>query len=288
MIEIGERTLTTRGSSLPFEKGNRMGWADHFSFSSFGVRIGIRVNQPGLYRLLQSILPPGHRPTSSRASQRLYSLVLGSSTRSAKGNILYDGKQPLVRDVRFATILKVLEAQIRRTVAEMAPRRVFVHAGVIEHCGRALVIPGLSMSGKSTLVCELVKMGATYYSDEYAVLDARGKVSPFAKALSLRAPGSFEATDFAIEQFGGTAGVKSVPIGLVAITHYAAGAKWRPRRLSAGQGALELLSHSIAARRHPQRVVGTLHRALAGAQVVKGARGEASEVAQQMLEKMAL
>jgi len=166
----------------------------------------------------------------------------------------------------------------------MAPRRVFVHAGVIEHGGRAIVIPGPSMSGKSTLVSELIKLGASYYSDEYAVLDEKGMVSPFAKPLSLRAPGTYASTDYTVEQFGATAGVKPVPVGLVAITHYAAGAKWRPRRLSAGNGALALLAHSIAARRHPERVLSTLNRALADAEIVKGPRGEASEVAHQMLE----
>ena len=37
--------------------------------------------------------------------------------------------------------------------------------------GRAIVIPGRTFSGKSTLVAELVRAGATYYSDEYAVED---------------------------------------------------------------------------------------------------------------------
>jgi|SRR5271163_267275 len=263
------------------------GWADGFAFTSFGVRIGIRVDQPGFSGLLQSVLPPGHRPTSPSVLERLYSLVLGGFTLEDGGEdpyLLYDGAERLARDHELPRILKVLEAHIRRTVAEMAPRRVFVHAGVIEHGGRAIVIPGPSMSGKSTLVSELIKLGASYYSDEYAVLDEKGMVSPFAKPLSLRAPGTYASTDYTVEQFGATAGVKPVPVGLVAITHYAAGAKWRPRRLSAGNGALALLAHSIAARRHPERVLSTLNRALADAEIVKGPRGEASEVAHQMLE----
>jgi len=271
------------------DRVDRLGWADGFTFSSFGVRIGIRVNQPKLGAALESVLPPGHRPSSSSAVQRLYSLVIGGS-RQERGmgrvNILYDGAQRVCREYELAAVLKILEAQIRRAVAEMAPRRVFVHAGVIEHRGRAIVIPGSSMSGKSTLVSELIKLGATYYSDEFAVLDEKGMVAPFAKPLSLRAPGSFDATDYGVEHFGAAIGVKSVPIGLVAITRYAPGTKWRPRRLSAGNGALGLLAHSVAARREPRRVLGTLHRALGGAEIVKGARGEASEVAEQLLEAL--
>ena len=271
------------------DKIDRLGWADGFMFSSFGVRIGVRVNQPDFGPSLESVLPPGHRPTSSSAVQRLFSLVVGGSPRERgvrRLNVLYDGAQRLARERELAPVLKVLEAQIRRTVAEMAPRRVFIHAGVIERCGRAIVIPGASMSGKSTLVSELIKRGATYYSDEYAVLDDKGLVYPYAKPLSLRAPGSFDAVDYEVEQFGATAGVKSVPVGLVAITRYAAGAKWRPRKLTPGQGALALLSHSVAARRQPRRVMGTLRHALAEALILKGVRGEASEAAQQLLEML--
>ena len=34
----------------------------------------------------------------------------------------------------------------------------------------------------------LLRAGATYYSDEYALLDESGRVHPFARKLSLRQP----------------------------------------------------------------------------------------------------
>jgi hypothetical protein len=52
--------------------------------------------------------------------------------------------------------------------------------------GRAVILPGRSMSGKTSLVAALVKAGATYFSDEYAVLDKLGMVHPYIKTLSLR------------------------------------------------------------------------------------------------------
>src|ERR1039458_9249105 len=109
------------------DKIDRLGWADGFMFSSFGVRIGIRVSQPDFVRSLESVLPPGRRPTSSGAVQRLYSLVVGGSNQERgvrRLNVLYDGAQRLARERELAPVLKVLQAQIRRTVAEMAPRRV--------------------------------------------------------------------------------------------------------------------------------------------------------------------
>ena len=67
--------------------------------------------------------------------------------------------------------------------------RVFVHAGVVGWKGHAIVIPGRSRSGKTTLVAELVKAGAEYYSDEFAVLDAEGRVHPFPEAAVGPGPG---------------------------------------------------------------------------------------------------
>jgi hypothetical protein len=270
------------------ENIDRAPWAESLTFTSFGVRIGIRVNQPSFRKSLAALLPPGHRASPSSSPDRLYSLVIDGSERehgAPQLGSLYEDSQPLAKERELAPVLKFLEARIRRTVAEMAPRRIFVHAGVVEYRGRAIVIPGPSMSGKSTLVSELIRYGATYYSDEYAVLDDKGMVYPFAKPLSLRPRGSFEAIDYDAQHFGAVNGVKSAPIGLVLVTRYAAGARWRPRKLTPGHGALALLLHCVAARREPQRVITTLRQALGEAVILKGVRGEASELAQQLLER---
>jgi hypothetical protein len=51
----------------------------------------------------------------------------------------------------------------------------------------------LSYSGKTTLVSELIRAGATYYSDEYAVIDERGRVH----AISAAAGSPFASTAIA-------------------------------------------------------------------------------------------
>jgi hypothetical protein len=266
-----------------------MRWADAAMFTSFGVRIGIRVSVPSAASLLEGVLPPGSSPSSARGAHRLYSLVVGAS-ESERGirrdTLLYDGEQRLAKMPDLAPVLKLLEINLRHTVAEMAPRRVYVHAGVVEHRGRAIVIPGSSMAGKSTLVSELIKRGATYYSDEYAVLDEKGLVHPFPKPVSLRPRGSYEAIDYAADRFGATIGIKPVPVGMVVIARYAAGARWRPRTLTPAQGVLALLSHAIAARRDPRRVMSSLRCALASALTIKGMRGEASDLADHLLEQL--
>jgi hypothetical protein len=264
-------------------------WADAIAVNCFGVRIGIRTTEAGFARSLEHLLPRGYKATSSQRVEQLYSLVVGrpgARKNRQRLNVLYRGSERLAREREISPVLEILQTQIRRTVAETSPRRVFVHAGVVEWGGRAIVIPGRSMSGKSTLVVELIKLGATYYSDEYAVLDEKGFAHPFAKPLSLRKPGSFEAIDHEVAEFGGAEGSKPIPVGLVVVTRYVPGAPWCARELTRGQGLLALLSHAIAARRRPNQVMRTLRHAMAHAGTIKSIRGEASEAAEDLMARV--
>src|SRR5262249_9105581 len=71
-------------------------------------------------------------------------------------------------------------AIVQRALAEAVVRKqtdfAVVHSGVVAHGGRAILLPGPTSTGKSTLVAELVRRGAAYFSDEYALLDAEGRV----------------------------------------------------------------------------------------------------------------
>lgn len=189
--------------------------------------------------------------------------------------------------MRLEDVCGVLESDLRLYVAETAPRRVFVHAGAVGWRGRAVLIPGRSLSGKTMLVSELVRAGAEYYSDEYAVLDARGRVHPFAQPLGVRASGSLRQEPVDVETLGGKTGRGALPVGLVVVTGYRSKARWRPKELSAGRGALELLANTVPARRDPERVMSALQNATATATVLGGARGEARETAYRILESMA-
>lgn len=149
------------------------------------------------------------------------------------------------------------------------------------------MIPGKSFSGKSTLTSALVRAGATYYSDEYAVLDARGRVHHYARPLAIRENGDLQKQrKYTIESLGGRAGSKPLPIGLVVVSKYKPGARWRPRQLSAGEGALELIANTVSARRKPEKVLSTLNLVVAGAPVLKGFRGDACQLVDFIFETL--
>src|SRR5205085_10412678 len=121
---------------------------------------------------------------------------------------------------------RALVAHAESFVAERAPDHLFVHAGVVAWKGRAIVMPGASFAGKTTLVQAWLEAGATYYSDEFAVLDRAGRVHPFARPLAVREgptawPGRVPAA-----ALGAGIGTTPLPIGLVLVTAYRAGARW--------------------------------------------------------------
>ena len=271
------------------KKVDRLGWAVGFSLKSYGVRIGIRSNDASVLDRVCEHLPHDWETSSSPVVDRVYSILLGGAGPRAnvrRFNLLYGDHLQLARSTDLELVLERFESDLRLFVAELAKHRVFVHAGVVGWKGKAIVIPGRSYSGKSTLVAELVRAGATYYSDEFAVFDSRGRVHPFAKPLELREEGEYTQTKVSVAELGGHSGTKPLPVGLVLMTQFKSGARWRPRRLSAGKGVLELLFNTVSARRNPERALATLQRVTAKADVLKGVRGDATEAVPAMLQRV--
>ncbi|HEY6331670.1 MAG TPA: hypothetical protein VI756_20255 [Blastocatellia bacterium] len=268
-------------------------WAGGFSLVSYGVRIGIRADNLSALAKLKQLLPPGWKPSDSARGERTYSLVTGgtdsagrSRLRGKRGRkVLYVGDTELENSGNLRDVFDRFEADLQLHVAEYAKRRVFVHSGSVGWRGKAIIIPGRSFSGKSTLVAALVRAGAVFYSDEYAVLDSRGRVHPFPKPLALRRDGSEEQTRVPVERIGGKAGSRPISVGMIVVSNYKAGANWRPRRLSPGKGALELLSNAVPARSNPVMALNVLRRVVSGAPVFKGQRGSADETARLILQR---
>jgi hypothetical protein len=181
--------------------------------------------------------------------------------------------------------LEVLESELRMFVASNSPGYVFIHAGVVAQGNRAIVIPGRSFSGKTTLVAELVRAGARYYSDELAVLDHEGLVHPYPKPLSIRLRG-FTQTDHDVSELGGTAGTEPLEIGLVVLSEYLPDAVWDPQSISSGEAVLALLANAFGADTRPAETLEALRRAVGTASAVQSERGEAAAIVDALLELM--
>jgi hypothetical protein len=268
------------------ERIDRLGWRSGTCFRAYGWRACVRVNEPALLPQIAQCLPPVARPCDSPEVDALYSLWVGRGPRGR--HRVYAGRERRACTPDLPQALAVLESEIRLGLAVAARGRTFVHSGAVGWRGRAILVPGLSRSGKTTLVAELVRRGALYLSDEFAVLDARGRVHPFAKPLSIRGAGGCDrhARRRTAEDLGGRRGTRPLPVGLVAFTEYREGASWDPAPLSPGCAVLELLSHTVRARLRPEESLAVLERTATGAALLHGPRGDAAATALLLLRRL--
>lgn len=266
---------------------NKLDWPHGFAFTSYGVPMGVRVSDPSLIPVIKTRLPRDAEIFAPEEVERYFSIILGGrqpGSRVRAFNIAYLDHSLLARSHKLDDVLDACEAWFRLSIGELAPEHVFVHAGVVGWKGRAIIVPGKSLSGKSTLVAELVKAGATYYSDEFAVFEADGRVHPYIKPLSMRANPTARQTDVAVEDIGGRIGKDPLPVGLVVMSEYQPRSRWQPRSLSPGGGALELLANALSARHSPERTLKALSRIASEAPVIKSKRGEADVAAKRILQ----
>jgi hypothetical protein len=270
------------------EENGHPDWVAGRSIVAYGIRIGVRTNKPEFLDRLLALIPNVWKPSSTTLVERVFSFRVGTSGLRRNGRTshkLYEDEQAVARSDDLDWVLEAFERHIKMYLAEMAPRRVFVHAGAVGWQGKAIIVPGRSYSGKTSLVAELVRAGATYYSDEYAVLDKHGRVHPYPTPLAVREPGSLKQRRCPVEEFGGDTGVRPLPVGLVVVSQYKPSHRPRHRPLSPGQAMLELLDNTVPARRKPEAVMTALQKVVSNALILKGVRGEANETARFILER---
>jgi hypothetical protein len=267
----GERSLRKAGKYIAIE--------------SFGVKIRVCAGRVEVLKEIENrigeFLPKAlFRKIPYRRAKHSFSVRENKNSEF----VLFKGRKKVTSGNDREIFLKFLDSQIRLTIAEFAESRVFLHAGVVGWKGKAIILPARSFQGKTTLVKELTKLGAKYYSDEYAVLDEDGRVYPFPKTLSIRGlKGKYEQVEFAVESFGGVAGSEPLAVGMILLTEYESGAKWEPRILTDGLGVLEMLSHTIPIRYNPKFSLKVLNKTANHAIIIKTKRGEAKEFAVKLL-----
>ncbi|HXP38565.1 MAG TPA: hypothetical protein VN817_12440 [Solirubrobacteraceae bacterium] len=253
--------------------------AESITVEAFGVTVGITAD-PQHFAAVREFLPPFARPVSRPPERGRFALVRDADEALLRVEC---DERSIAGAVDLRLALGILDAELRMYIALNAPDHVFVHAGVVGVGERAIVLPGRSFAGKTTLVARLVQAGAEYWSDEYAVLDSDGLVHPYPKRLSVRIDATRVTEERPVESIGGRVGDRPLPVALIAFTSYRPGATWTLRPRTAGEGAVKLLEHSIAARSRPEQVLAAVRRAASAAVVLEGDRGDADEAAGALL-----
>ncbi len=265
-----------------WQKLENWNWREKLGFVSYGVAVEIRVTEPAGLVPVKLRLPPGWRAAKASGSGLRYSLVVGNEVAPPgldRLNLLFRGNSLISAAYKLESVLGALESDLDLQVAKLAaPDRIFLHAGVVGWDGRAILVVGRPQSGTSTLVGELLRAGASYYSDQYAVLDAEGRVYPFARSLWLSADAGSNPVRYRAEELGAKAGTHPLSAGLLVLARYRAGVRTRLAPLTPSAGAAELMAATECAGSHPGPALAAIRKTLAEAWVLKGVRGEAKEV----------
>ena len=251
------------------------------TFEIYGVGVSVGASERDAFERVLALLPAGVQECEPDKVQGRFILV-------SSGENAWHFAGPGVRSGIFVDIaipLGMLDTALRNFVVEHAKDKVFVHAGAVAHRGRAILIPGGSFSGKSTLVAALVRAGADYYSDEHAVLDEHGLVHPYARPLSIRADDPEVPSRQSAESLGGRSGADPIPVGVIAATVVPSGRALQPGASLARPGGARCCSSTP---RMPRSGAGdaltAVRQAASNALVVEGPRGDADAAAQVLLE----
>jgi len=259
---------------------------ERIAFAAYGVAVDLAIRHdagetacrfPTLLDGVRQMLPPG--ATARKTGEPPDHTISVDCADGAVAVTGPDGTTGTYDRLPFA--LHALDQTIRSTIAVHAPGLVFIHAGAVAVDGRVIVLPGTSMAGKTTFVAALVRAGAQYLSDEYAVFDADGLVHPFARRLSVREPTG--RREVPVAEFGGTTATEPLSAGLVAAVSYGSAASWQVHPGDQGACAGALIANAVAAQIRPAEVLAVTAHVARSTRFVEGVRGDVVDAVPELL-----
>ena len=265
-------------------KGKQNQFQFKYSFKAYGVFIGIESNldlQKEINETLDLVLPLGHEKINWREIEHLFTI----ERKEADLCGLYKNGEVVVLRVSSKILFEFFKLEVRNTIIEFAVNRIFIHAGAVAWKGKSIIFPAQSLEGKSSLTVEFIKRGATYYSDDFAVIDEEGQLHPFPRLISLRTNiHSYVQENFPPEKFNAKVGIDHLPVGMVLITRYESEAQWKPEVLSAGEGIMKILPHTATIRDKPEFTLNVLNKMIKNAIIVETKRNEAKKFVDLLLQ----
>ncbi len=171
---------------------------------------------------------------------------------------------------------------IDETVIQRIKRLYAVHAGAILIGGRGMLLPGGTHAGKSSLVGELLRRGARYFSDEYALIDSAGLVHSYPRPLLMR-NGTPKQLPVLPEECNSSVAEAPAPVRWILSLEYHAGGSWSVTEVPQSMAMMALLQNTPHALADAPEMVRSFERAVAGAACLAGRRGEVSDAVDHIL-----
>jgi hypothetical protein len=237
---------------------------DRATFAALGFRFCLVEADSWAFEAACAALAPlrvGTPPVSDDARYEIRAVSPRRAEIVVDGTAIHLAAEP-------AEAVEWLLWHVNQQAAMRSSRYLLLHAAAVELGGRALVVPGSSGAGKSTICAAFVQAGAGYLTDELtALVPATTTVVPFAKSLHLdhrsqRALGLLDARrergDAAVPDHVAPSALASHPAGGPCVPRWIVFPRHDPGggtgtelvRLTAADALVELLVHSVNLDRH--------------------------------------
>jgi len=251
-----------------------------FGVQAFGLGIRVECEGAEMRELLDRyLLPPVKRcdiPATSAAiniqvieEERRFSFSINAQGVATASN---------ARDAALASVKALDDAVVKNLKTFRA-----IHAGAVNLNGRALLIPGSTHAGKSSLVAQLLRKGAKLLSDEYALVDNRGCIHSYPRPMLLR-DGNPRQSLVLPEELNASFAEKPAKAAWILALNYDPRAGWHIERISQGEAVILLLSNTPHEMEQSPEMISDLSRIAADAACYSGTRGDSIESTEKILE----
>src|SRR4051794_34702936 len=105
-------------------------WISGLSFTAYGRRLRICVNDPAVLQIVPKHLPYGWRPGKCGSVERTWWLYRHPRKRGT--HVLFDAAGQVAESRQLPNVLEAFEREARLFVARHARDRIFIHAAAVE------------------------------------------------------------------------------------------------------------------------------------------------------------
>ena len=195
-----------------------------------------------------------------------------------------EGDQIAFRGRSKRALRLAIEAVFELKASTLSDEFAFLHAGGVVLNGRAILLPGRSHAGKSSLVEAFLRRGASYLSDDMIPIDRKLRAHPFPRAIGRRAAPGMPPLKISLRSLGARVALRPAPIDVMWCGLYEPAISRATFQVHTGRAAFaQLLPHAPGARSRPDVAIPILTRLATNASVFSGVRGDADQAAEAVI-----
>jgi len=250
-----------------------------FEVRAFGCQIQVATTSPEASAILNRYIFPSF-PRTAGGNRSDVSICI---TREAGHFQLVVDDALVASDTQPIGLVPDLVRVVDEAVIQRLTTLRAVHAGAVLWDGRVLLLPGATHAGKSSLVAELLRRGATYYSDEYALIDAEGRAHPYPRPLLLR-NGSPTQVPMLPEECNAQVGDSAAPIGWILALRYMPDSPWSVSAICQSEALVVLLQNTPHFLAETPEMLQSFQRAVAGTASYIGCQSNVPQAADEILK----